>query len=210
VPHAHVVTTTTHKTLRGPRGGMILCHEDLAKAIDKAVFPALQGGPLEHVIAAKAVAFRQAMSPEFRRDMEQTVANARALAAGLVTAGAAVITGGTDNHLMLVDVRPLGVTGKEADLALGEVRITVNRNTIPYDPNPPMVASGIRVGTPAVTGRGMKEAEMSQVAQLIVDGIAARGDEGAQAAIRDRVAEIVDRFPVPGLPQTLVAGQTTA
>jgi glycine hydroxymethyltransferase len=210
VPHAHVVTTTTHKTLRGPRGGMILCHEDLAKAIDKAVFPALQGGPLEHVIAAKAVAFRQAMSPEFRRDAEQTVANARALAAGLVSAGAAVITGGTDNHLMLVDVRPLGVTGKEADLALGEVRITVNRNTIPYDPNPPMVASGIRVGTPAVTGRGMKEAEMGLVAQLIVDGVAARGDEGAQAAIRDRVAQIVDRFPVPGLPQTLVAGQATA
>jgi glycine hydroxymethyltransferase len=195
VPHAHVVTTTTHKTLRGPRGGMILCHEDLAKAIDKAVFPALQGGPLEHVIAAKAVAFRQAMSPEFRRDMEQTVANARALAAGLVTAGAAVITGGT---------------GKEADLALGEVRITVNRNTIPYDPNPPMVASGIRVGTPAVTGRGMKEAEMGQVAQLIVDGIAARGNEDAQTAIRDRVALIVDRFPVPGLPETLVAGQATA
>jgi glycine hydroxymethyltransferase len=210
VPHAHVVTTTTHKTLRGPRGGMILCHEDLAKAIDKAVFPALQGGPLEHVIAAKAVSFRQAMSPEFRRDMEQTVANARALAAGLVSAGAAVITGGTDNHLMLVDVRPLGVTGKEADLALGEVRITVNRNTIPYDPNPPMVASGIRVGTPAVTGRGMKEAEMGQVAQLIVDGIAARGNEEAQAAIRDRVALIVDRFPVPGLPETLVAGQATA
>jgi glycine hydroxymethyltransferase len=210
VPHAHVVTTTTHKTLRGPRGGMILCHEDLAKAIDKAVFPALQGGPLEHVIAAKAVAFRQALSPEFRRDMAQTVANAKALAAGLVEAGAAVITGGTDNHLMLVDVRPLGVTGKEADLALGEVRITVNRNTIPYDPNPPMVASGIRVGTPAVTGRGMKEAEMALVARLIVDGIAARGNEAAQAAIRDRVGEITDRFPVPGLPETLLAGQATA
>lgn len=209
IPHAHVVTTTTHKTLRGPRGGMILCHEDLAKAIDKAVFPALQGGPLEHVIAAKAVAFRQAMSPEFRRDAAQTVANAKALAAGLVAAGAAVITGGTDNHLMLVDVRPLGVTGKEADLALGEVRITVNRNTIPYDPNPPMVASGIRVGTPAVTGRGMKEAEMALVAQLIVDGIAARGDETAQARIRDQVAAITDRFPVPGLPQTLAAGGAT-
>jgi glycine hydroxymethyltransferase len=205
VPHAHVVTTTTHKTLRGPRGGMILCIEDLAKAIDKAVFPALQGGPLEHVIAAKAVAFRQAMSPEFRRDAAQTVANAKALAAGLVQAGAAVITGGTDNHLMLVDVRPLGVTGKEADLALGEVKITVNRNTIPYDPNPPMVASGIRVGTPAVTGRGMKEGEMALIAQLIVDGIAARGDSTMQEAIRDRVAAITDRFPVPGLPGTLVA-----
>jgi glycine hydroxymethyltransferase len=207
VAHAHVVTTTTHKTLRGPRGGMILCTADLAKAIDKAVFPALQGGPLQHVIAAKAVAFREAMSPEFRRDAAQTVANARALAAGLVAAGAAVVTGGTDNHLMLVDVRPLGVTGKEADLALGELGITVNRNTIPYDPNPPMVASGIRVGTPAVTGRGMREPEMQLIAQLIVDGIAARGDATAQAAIRDRVASITDRFPVPGLPETLVAGR---
>jgi len=210
VPQAHVVTTTTHKTLRGPRGGMILCIADLAKAIDKAVFPALQGGPLEHVIAAKAVAFREAMSPEFRRDMAQTVANARELAAGLVSAGAAVITGGTDNHLLLVDVRPLGVTGKEADVSLGEVRITVNRNTIPYDPNPPMVASGIRVGTPAVTGRGMREAEMQSIATLIVDGIAARGDAAAQDAIRERVAAITDRFPVPGLPRTLVASPATA
>ncbi len=210
VPHAQVVTTTTHKTLRGPRGGMILCHADLAKAIDKAVFPALQGGPLEHVIAAKAVAFRQAMSPEFRRDMEQTVANAQALAAGLVEAGAAVVTGGTDNHLMLVDVRPLGVTGKEADLALGEVRITVNRNTIPYDPNPPMVASGIRVGTPAVTGRGMREREMRLIARLIVDGIAARGDASAQDGVRERVAAITDQFPVPGLPETLAVGHTSA
>jgi glycine hydroxymethyltransferase len=208
VPYAHVVTTTTHKTLRGPRGGMILCHADLAKAIDKAVFPALQGGPLEHVIAAKAVAFRQAMSPEFRRDAAQTVANARELAAGLMEAGAAVITGGTDNHLMLVDVRPLGVTGKEADLALGEVSITVNRNTIPYDPNPPMVASGIRVGTPAVTGRGMREPEMRLIARLIVDGIAARGDAAAQDLVRERVGAITDRFPVPGLPETLVARST--
>jgi len=210
VPHAHVVTTTTHKTLRGPRGGMILCIADLAKAIDKAVFPALQGGPLEHVIAAKAVAFRQAMSDEFRRDMAQTVANARELAAGLVAAGAAVITGGTDNHLMLVDVRPLGVTGKEADISLGEVRITVNRNTIPYDPNPPMVASGIRIGTPAVTGRGMREAEMQSIATLIVDGIAARGDAAAQDGIRERVAAITDRFPVPGLPRTLTTSAAPA
>jgi glycine hydroxymethyltransferase len=210
VPHAHVVSTTTHKTLRGPRGGMILCHADLAKAIDKAVFPALQGGPLEHVIAAKAVAFKQAMSAEFKRDAAQTVANAKALAAGLVEAGAAVITGGTDNHLMLVDVRPLGVTGKEADLALGEVQITVNRNTIPYDPNPPMIASGIRVGTPAVTGRGMHEAEMTLIAQLIVDGVAARGDLAAQAAIRARVTAITDRFPVPGLPETLIAARAGA
>ena len=210
VPHAHVVSTTTHKTLRGPRGGMILCHADLAKAIDKAVFPALQGGPLEHVIAAKAVAFKQAMSAEFKRDAAQTVANAKALAAGLVEAGAAVITGGTDNHLMLVDVRPLGVTGKEADLALGEVQITVNRNTIPYDPNPPMIASGIRVGTPAVTGRGMHEAEMQLIAQLIVDGVEARGDAAAQAEIRARVTAITDRFPVPGLPETLIAARAGA
>jgi len=206
VPHAHVVTTTTHKTLRGPRGGMILCIADLAKAIDKAVFPALQGGPLEHVIAAKAVAFREAMSPEFKRDMVQTVTNARVLAEALAERGASIVSGGTDNHLMLVDVRPLGVTGKEADLALGEVRITVNRNTIPYDPNPPMVGSGIRVGTPAVTGRGMKEPEMRAIAGLIVDGIAARGDPAARERVRAGVAAIVDRFPVPGLPATLTSG----
>jgi glycine hydroxymethyltransferase len=202
VPYAQVVTTTTHKTLRGPRGGMILCIAEHAKAIDKAVFPAIQGGPLEHVIAAKAVAFKQAMSDEFRRDMAQTVANAQALAGALAERGASIVSGGTDNHLMLVDVRPLGVTGKEADAALGEVRITVNKNTIPYDPNPPMIGSGIRVGTPAVTGRGMREAEMRQVAGLIVEGIAAREDPAAQERVRAGVAEIVDRFPVPGLPWT--------
>ena len=210
IPHAQVVTTTTHKTLRGPRGGMILCIAEHAKAIDKAVFPAIQGGPLEHVIAAKAVAFREAMSDEFRRDMEQTVANARELAAALADRGASIVSGGTDNHLMLVDVRPLGVTGKEADAALGEVRITVNKNTIPYDPNPPMVGSGVRVGTPAVTSRGMREAEMREIGALIVDGIAARGDEAAQERIRERVAAIVDRYPVPGLPSTLVPSATPA
>jgi glycine hydroxymethyltransferase len=203
IPHAQVVMTTTHKTLRGPRGGMILCTADHAKAIDKAVFPAIQGGPLEHVIAAKAVAFLEAMSEEFRRDMAQTVANARALAAGLAQRGGTLVSGGTDNHLMLVDVRPWGVTGKEADQALGKVRITVNSNTIPYDPQPPRIGSGIRVGTPTVTGRGMHEAEMDLVAGLIVDGIAARDDEAAQARVRDGVAEIVDRFPVPGLPWTV-------
>jgi len=202
IPHAQVVTSTTHKTLRGPRGGMILCTADLAKAIDKAVFPAIQGGPLEHVIAGKAVAFQQARSPEFRRDMAQTVTNARALAARLAELGASVITGGTDNHLMLVDVRPLGVTGKEADAALGEVSITVNKNTIPYDPNPPMVGSGIRLGTPAVTSRGMGEAEMREIGEVIVAGISARGDEPAQLRVRERVAAIADRFPVPGIPWT--------
>jgi len=203
VPYAQIVTTTTHKTLRGPRGGMILCTSEYAKAIDKAVFPAIQGGPLEHVIAGKAVALLQAGSAEFKRDAEQTVANARALAARLAERGGTLITGGTDNHLMLVDVRPWDVTGKEADLALGEVNITVNKNTIPYDPNPPFVGSGIRVGTPAVTSRGMGEAEMAVVGDLIVDGIAARGDEAAQAAVRERVAAVADRFPVPGLPWTV-------
>jgi glycine hydroxymethyltransferase len=207
VPHSHVVTTTTHKTLRGPRGGMILCTADLAKQIDKAVFPAIQGGPLMHVIAAKAVAFRQAGTDEFRRDQVRTVENAQALASALADAGASIISGGTDNHLMLVDVRPLGVTGKEADAALGEVRITVNKNTIPYDPNPPMVASGIRVGTPAITSRGMGVEEMREIARLIVEGIAARGDAAAQEDIRQRVALIADRFPVPGLPATRAAAE---
>jgi glycine hydroxymethyltransferase len=202
IPYSDVVTTTTHKTLRGPRGGMILCREEHAKAIDKAVFPGIQGGPLMHVIAAKAVAFREAMSEEFRRDQQRTVDNARTLAAALADRGASIISGGTDNHLMLVDVRPLGVNGKEADAALGSVRITVNKNTIPYDPEKPMIGSGIRVGTPAVTSRGMGEAEMKEIAALIIDGIAARSDEDGQADVRRRVASITERFPVPGLPRT--------
>ena len=210
VPHSDVVTTTTHKTLRGPRGGMILSREAHARAIDKSVFPGLQGGPLMHIIAAKAVAFREAMSPEFRRDAAQTVENARTLAASLADAGATIISGGTDNHLMLVDVRPLGVNGKEADAALGEVRITVNKNAIPYDPEKPMVSSGIRVGTPAVTGRGMHEAEMREIASLIIDGIAARGDGDAQDAVRRGVAKITSRFPVPGLPGTRSMAETPA
>jgi glycine hydroxymethyltransferase len=202
VPHAQVVTTTTHKTLRGPRGAMILCIEALAKDIDRAVFPAIQGGPLMHVIAAKAVAFGQAMSAEFRADAERTVENARALGAALAEHGASLVSGGTDTHLLLVDVTPFGVTGKEADVALGEVSITVNRNTIPYDPNPPMVASGIRVGTPCVTGRGMGPDEMAEIGRLIVDGIAARGDVAAQASVRARAMALAERFPVPGLPWT--------
>jgi glycine hydroxymethyltransferase len=197
-----VVTSTTHKTLRGPRGGMILSRAEHAKAIDKAVFPAIQGGPLMHIIAAKAVAFREAFSEEFRRDQQRTVDNARALAAALAAEGATIISGGTDTHLMLVDVTPFGVTGKEADAALGEVRITVNKNTIPYDPNPPMVASGVRLGTPALTSRGMGVEEMRQIATLIVEGIRVRGDAAAQAALRERVTAIADRFPVPGLPWT--------
>jgi glycine hydroxymethyltransferase len=202
VPHAQVVTTTTHKTLRGPRGALVLCTADLAKAIDKSVFPAIQGGPLMHVIAAKAVAFRQAMSPEFRTDAARTVENARALGSALTEHGASLMSGGTDTHLMLVDVTPFGVTGKEADQALGEVDITVNKNTIPYDPNPPMVASGIRVGTPCVTGRGMGPAEMAEIGALLVAGIAARGDPAAQAGVRTRVTALAERFPVPGLAWT--------
>src|ERR671915_36781 len=190
VPHSDVVSTTTHKTLRGPRGGMILCREEYAKAIDKSVFPGIQGGPLMHVIAAKAVAFREAMTDDFRRDQQATVDNARVLASSLADAGASIISGGTDNHLMLVDVRPLGVNGKEADAALGQVDITVNKNTIPYDPETPMIGSGIRVGTPAITSRGMREDEMRSIAQLVVDGIAARGDEAAQDEIRRRVSAI--------------------
>ncbi len=202
VPHAHVVTTTTHKTLRGPRGAMILCHEALAKDIDRAVFPAIQGGPLMHVVAAKAVAFHQAQSPEFKADAQRTVDNARALGDALAGQGASLVSGGTDTHLLLVDVTPFGVTGKEADGALGEVDITVNKNAIPYDPNPPMVASGIRVGTPCVTGRGMGTAEMAEIGELIVAGIAARGDPSAQAEVRTRVVALAERFPVPGLAWT--------
>jgi glycine hydroxymethyltransferase len=202
VPHAQVVTTTTHKTLRGPRGAMILCITDLAKDIDKAVFPAIQGGPLMHVVAAKAVAFHQAMSAEFRADAARTVENARTLGESLAGHGASLVSGGTDTHLLLVDVTPFGVTGKEADAALGEVDITVNKNAIPYDPNPPMVASGIRVGTPCVTGRGMGTEEMVEIGELIVAGIAARGDEAAQAQVRGRVVALAERFPVPGLSWT--------
>ena len=203
VPHADVVTTTTHKTLRGPRGGMILSKAELAKQIDKAVFPAIQGGPLMHVIAAKAVAFREAMSEQFKRDQQRTVDNARALASALAAEGASIVSGGTDTHLMLVDVTPFGVTGKEADAALGQVRITVNKNTIPYDPNPPMVGSGVRLGTPALTSRGMGVEEMGQIASLIVEGIRVRDDADAQAALRERVTAIAERFPVPGLPRTV-------
>jgi glycine hydroxymethyltransferase len=210
IPHADVVTTTTHKTLRGPRGGMILCRSSLAKAIDKAVFPAIQGGPLMHIIAAKAVAFREAASDEFRRDQQRTVDNARALAAELAELGASIVSGGTDTHLMLVDVTPFGVTGKEADAVLGEVGITVNKNTIPYDPNPPMVTSGVRLGTPALTSRGMGTDEMREIGHLIVEGIRARGDAAAQSALRQRVTALAERFPVPGVPSTVRRAEPVA
>ncbi|MBM4433813.1 MAG: serine hydroxymethyltransferase [Chloroflexi bacterium] len=199
VQHCQVVTTTTHKTLRGPRSGMILCTADLAKAIDKAVFPYAQGGPLMHVIAGKAVALKEAATAEFRAYAKQVVVNAKTLAAALARDGLRIVSGGTDNHLVLVDVRPLGLTGKAAERTLDAVNITVNKNTIPYDPEKPAVASGIRVGTPAVTTRGMKQAEMERIAALIARALRASKDE---AALRDIAAEVIDltsRFPVPGV-----------
>jgi glycine hydroxymethyltransferase len=196
VPHAHFVTTTTHKTLRGPRAGLILCKEEFAKAIDRAVFPGIQGGPLMHVIAAKAVAFKEAEAPEFAAYQRQIVANARALAARLVELGLRIVSGGTDNHVFLLDVAASGLTGKVAEKALEAAGITANKNTIPYDPNPPLVASGIRLGTPALTTREMKEPEMGQVAELIAEVLAAPEDASVATAVRARVEELCRRFPL--------------
>ena len=200
-PHADLVTTTTHKTLRGPRGGLVFCRADLAKQVDKAVFPGLQGGPLMHVIAAKAVALKLAATDEFRVDMQRTVENAVVLAATLAEHGAKVVSGGTDNHLMLVDVTPLGVTGREAEAILDGIGITVNKNAIPFDPQPPNIASGIRVGTPATTTRGFGAAEMREVGELIVSAIGSRDDPARLAELSSRVHDICARFPVPGLPR---------
>jgi glycine hydroxymethyltransferase len=199
--HADIVTTTTHKTLRGPRGGLIFCRADLAKAVDKAVFPGVQGGPLMHVIAAKAVALKLAATDEYRNDQRQTIANAKLLAATLAERGARVVSGGTDNHLMLVDVTPLGVTGKEAEYLLDEIGITVNKNAIPFDKNPPNTASGIRVGTPATTSRGFREAEMTQLGEIIVSAIVTRDDPSEQAKLAALVHGICASFPVPGLQE---------
>jgi glycine hydroxymethyltransferase len=199
VPHAQIVTTTTHKTLRGPRGGMILCTEQYAKAVDKAVFPYSQGGPLMHVIAGKAVALKEAATPEFKTYAKQIRANARTLAAALATAGLRVVSGGTDNHLMLVDVRPTSLTGKQAEKLLDAVGITVNKNTIPYDPQKPGTASGIRVGTPAITTRGMREAEMERIGALIARALREAKDETIAKQIADEVLDLTRRFPVPGI-----------
>jgi glycine hydroxymethyltransferase len=199
VPYADFVTTTTHKTLRGPRGGMILCTAQYAKDVDKSVFPGIQGGPLMHVIAAKAVSFHEALQPDFKDYQRQIVTNAKRLASGLEDAGLRLVSGGTDNHLMLVDVRPLGVTGKEAEAALDEVGITVNKNAIPYDPQPPAKASGIRIGTPAVTTRGFREPEMDEIARLIGDVLRAPGDEEVKQRAAASVAQMCGRFPVPGI-----------
>ena len=195
VPHAHVVTTTTHKTLRGPRGGLILCGTDLAKAIDKSIFPGTQGGPLMHIIAAKAVAFGEAMTPEFRTYSRRTVANARRLAAALIEHGFAIVSGGTDSHVMMVDLRPKGLTGKAAEQLLVRAGITVNKNTIPDDPQSPFVTSGIRLGTPALTTRGMGEAEMTRIAELI-DQVLTRRDDATLDRVRGEVEELASGFPL--------------
>lgn len=196
VPYADIVTTTTHKTLRGPRGGMILCGEELAKAVNKIVFPGYQGGPLEHVIAAKAVALQEALQDSFKEYQRQIVANARTLAKTLADGGARLISGGTDTHLILVDVTPLGLTGKDAENALHNAGITVNKNAIPFDKNPPAVASGIRMGTPALTTRGMKEAEMELIGSWIVSVLKAPQDEALAAKIKGEVGELCARFPL--------------
>jgi glycine hydroxymethyltransferase len=196
VPHSDFVTTTTHKTLRGPRAGMVLCREQYAKEIDRTVFPGVQGGPLMHIIAAKAVCFKEAAEPAFKEYQQQITLNAQRLAAVLSAAGFRLVSGGTDNHLMLVDVFSKGITGKVAEAALGKAGITVNKNAIPFDQNPPMVASGIRVGTPAVTTRGMREAEMEIVGDLITRALKTPDDDRALAMIRTEVETLCRKFPL--------------
>lgn len=196
VEHAHFVTTTTHKTLRGPRGGMILCKEEHAKAIDKAIFPGIQGGPLMHVIAAKAVAFGEALAPEFKDYIGQVVTNAKVLGEELTNRGLRIVSGGTDNHLLLVDLQPLGITGKLAEHALDEAGITVNKNTIPFDPASPFVTSGIRIGTAAMTSRGFKEAEMKEIAELIELVLNHPEEANVLAQARERVVALTGRFPL--------------
>lgn len=198
VPHADIVTTTTHKTLRGPRGGLILCRAEYAKAVDKAIFPGIQGGPLMHVIAAKAVALKEAAAEEFKLYQEQIVLNAKALAAKLVQEGATLVSGGTDNHLMLVDVRGFGLTGKEAEKLLDEVGITVNKNTIPFDPASPFVTSGIRVGTPAVTSRGMKESDMVKIGEAMITILKQPNDSMAKVKAAAIVAGLCECHPLYG------------
>ena len=197
VPYAHVVTTTTHKTLRGPRGGMVMTNdEEIAKKIDKIIFPGIQGGPLMHVIAAKAVAFKEALGEKFKNDQKQVVKNAKVLAEELAKAGYRIVSGGTDNHLMLVDLTPKGITGKEAQEALGKAEITVNKNGIPFDTQKPMVTSGIRVGTPAVTARGMKESEMVVIAKLISKVLDNKDNDAVIAEARKEVHALAEKFPL--------------
>jgi glycine hydroxymethyltransferase len=205
VPHAHITTTTTHKTLRGPRAGLILSGQGLAAAIDKAVFPGQQGGPLMHIVAAKAVALGEALRPDFKTYAAQVVSNAKALALALQEAGFRIISGGTDNHLMLVDVFEKGILGSEAELALGKAGITVNKNSIPYDTNPPLKPSGIRIGTPALTTRGMKEPEMRLIASWITKALDKRNEDAALEKIRLEVAELAGHFPLYAWRRTPVA-----
>jgi glycine hydroxymethyltransferase len=208
VPHAHLVTTTTHKTLRGPRAGMILCQQQFAAAVDRSVFPGQQGGPLVHVIAGKAAAFREALEPEFKQYAQQVVVNAQALAETLMGEGYRVISGGTDTHLMLVDVFSHGILGSEAENALHEAGITVNKNAIPYDANPPLKPSGIRIGSPALTTRGMREPEMRIIAKRITEALDHRNDPQALRRIRGQVLELVENFPLYGwlrVPETVAA-----
>jgi glycine hydroxymethyltransferase len=196
VPHSHFVTTTTHKTLRGPRGGLVLCQQAHAKDLDRALFPGVQGGPLVHIIAAKAVCLKEAATPEFAVYQRQVVANAARLAQVLASGGFRIVSGGTDNHLMLVDVFSKGLTGKVAEAALGKAGITVNKNAIPFDQNPPMVASGVRIGTPAITTRGMAEKEMDAVGDLIVRALAAHDNGGALSGIKSEVESLCAKFPL--------------
>lgn len=202
VPYADVVTTTTHKTLRGPRGGLILCKEKHAKAINSAVFPGTQGGPLMHVIAAKAVCFGEALQPRFKQYQTQVAANAKELAAALMKRGYRLVAGGTDSHVMCIDLRSKGITGKAAEAALDKAGITANKNTIPFDPEKPFVTSGLRIGTPAVTTRGMKEADMVQIAEFLDDAISNHADEARLADIAEKVKTFLSRFPLyPTLDQ---------
>jgi glycine hydroxymethyltransferase len=196
VPHAHIVTTTTHKTLRGPRSGLILSRAEFAAAIDKSVFPGQQGGPLVHIIAAKAVAFGEALKPDFRKYAAQVVANAQALAEVMMERGYRVVSGGTDTHLLLVDVFQKGILGSEAEKALGDAGITVNKNAIPFDVNPPLKPSGIRIGTPALTTRGMQQAEMRTIGGWIADALEQRNDPAALKRIEQQVLELANEFPL--------------
>jgi len=208
VPHAHLVTTTTHKTLRGPRAGMILCQQQFAAAVDRSVFPGQQGGPLVHVIAGKAAAFREALEPDFKQYAQQVVWNAKVLAETLMSEGYRVISGGTDTHVMLVDVFSHGILGSEAENALHEAGITVNKNAIPYDVNPPLKPSGIRIGSPALTTRGMREPEMRIIAKWITEALDHRNDLQALRRIRGQVLELVENFPLYGwlrIPETVAA-----
>ncbi len=198
-PYAHVVTSTTQKTLRGPRGGLVLCEEDLARKIDFAVFPYMQGGPFMHVIAAKAVCFGEALRPDYARYAFQIIANAQAMACELTEAGLRLVSGGTDNHLILVDLTPLDRTGRDVELALEQVGISANKNAIPYDPKPPRVTSGLRLGTPAITSRGFKEEDARQVAQLIVRLVTNKDDESVKKQVSHDVKELTAKFTVPGL-----------